>query len=105
LVGLFAGTLLVAYLYPWRVGMLISPAILVVVLFGVGRPVEQAGSAQVRALRQRVKQGSSGCEPSRPTPFAPADAERESGLSRSVSGDAAVGRTRSAGWLPSTSTL
>jgi Na+/H+ antiporter NhaC len=48
LVGLFAGTLLVTYLYRWRVGMLTSPAILVVVLFGVGRPVEQAGSAQVR---------------------------------------------------------
>jgi hypothetical protein len=48
LVGLFAGTLLVAYLYRWRVGMLISLAILVVVLFGVGRPVEQAGSVQVR---------------------------------------------------------
>jgi hypothetical protein len=48
LVGRFAGTLLVAYLYPWRVGMLISLAILVVVLFGVGRPIEQAGSVQVR---------------------------------------------------------
>jgi hypothetical protein len=48
LVGLFAGTLFVAYLYRWRVGMLISRAILVVVLFGVGRPVEQTGSAQMR---------------------------------------------------------
>ena len=48
LVGLFAGTLLVAYFYPWWVGMLISLGVLVVVLFGAGRPVEQAGSAYVR---------------------------------------------------------
>lgn len=41
MVGLFAGTLLVAYLYPWWVGMLASAALLTAVLFILGRPVEQ----------------------------------------------------------------
>jgi Na+/H+ antiporter NhaC len=41
LVGLFAGILLVAYIYPWWVGMLASAALLTAVLFVFGRPVEQ----------------------------------------------------------------
>jgi Na+/H+ antiporter NhaC len=45
LVGLFAGTLLVAYLYPWWLGMLVSLAVLVGVLFVLGRPVEQLAPA------------------------------------------------------------
>jgi hypothetical protein len=41
LVGLFAGTLLVAYLYPWWAGMLISLATLTALLFLLGRPVAE----------------------------------------------------------------
>ena len=40
LVGLFAGTLLVAYGYPWWAGMLLGLALLVAVLFVLGRSVE-----------------------------------------------------------------
>lgn len=51
LVGLFAGTLLVAYLYPWWLGMLISLALLAAVLFLLGRPVEESEPATAEARR------------------------------------------------------
>ena len=40
LVGLFAGTLLVAYGHPWWAGMLLGLALLVAILFVLGRSVE-----------------------------------------------------------------
>jgi hypothetical protein len=40
LVALSAGTLLVAYVYPWWVGMLVGLAVLAAWLWLVGRPVE-----------------------------------------------------------------
>jgi Na+/H+ antiporter NhaC len=42
LVALSAGTLLVAYVYPWWVGMLVGLAVLAAWLWLVGRPVEIA---------------------------------------------------------------
>jgi membrane protein implicated in regulation of membrane protease activity len=45
LVGLVTGSLLVAYVYPWWVGMLVSAVILVALLFGVGRAVERIKGA------------------------------------------------------------
>jgi Na+/H+ antiporter NhaC len=52
LVGLMAGTLLVAYLCPWWVGMLISLAILAAVLFVFGKPVEQGEPVTPKEVRR-----------------------------------------------------
>jgi Na+/H+ antiporter NhaC len=52
LVGLFAGTLLVAYLYPWWVGMLLSAALLAAVLFVLGKPVERCEPVTPTGVRR-----------------------------------------------------
>jgi Na+/H+ antiporter NhaC len=51
LVGLITGTLLVAYVYPWWVGMLASLAILVAVLFVLGKPVERGVAITAEGVR------------------------------------------------------
>jgi Na+/H+ antiporter NhaC len=48
-VGPFAGSLLVAYLYPWWAGPQIGLARLVAVLFVLGRPVERGGARPAAA--------------------------------------------------------
>jgi hypothetical protein len=44
--------LLVAYLYPWWVGMLISLAILAAVLFLVGKPVAEVEPVAPKGVRR-----------------------------------------------------
>ena len=56
LVGLFAGTLLVAYLYPWWVGMLISVAIVAAVLFLLGKPVAESEPVAPKGVRRAAAQ-------------------------------------------------
>jgi Na+/H+ antiporter NhaC len=52
LVGLVAGTLLVAYVYPWWAGMLVGLAVLSAILFVFGKPVDQLEAAVLERARQ-----------------------------------------------------